>query len=875
MKFAIVSNMKNRITHWNYWSRFISHRTARCIPFGGLAALLACVSASAATVWTGPLITYTQPGSDPTKPANQDVLTPKVGLTRAISAGMFNAVSEASYSRNSSPADTEWAVGSLENFATLTYTNWEAAGSGRPVLNLPGKQLVLHLISEDIYLSLKFTQLGGNFAGGFSYVRSTPAGANTAPAVSLNSPTNSAAFAAPALVVLSATASDADGSVTNVMFFDAATLLGSTNSAPYSLSVTLAAGSHNLTAVATDNLGLSSTSSVIAITVTGGNSAPSITLTNPLNNAVLSSSANVNLQALATDADGTVTNVQFFDGAVSLTNDASSPFSFATRLSLGAHTLTAVAYDNLGAMATSAPVQVTLARYLPAITTGDIPLILESVATGLAAPAYGISPSGDSRRLFVVEQNGLLRVLEDGALLPAPALDIRTRVQPPLNATNPNDERGFLGLAFHPGFNHPTNAGFRTLYTYNSEMIPAGTSPTYPVPTTATNNYKNVVNEWKISSTNATVVDPNSRREVISFGKTAGNHNGGTITFGPDGYLYLGLGDGGDANDAGVSHIEPGGNAQNLSTPLGKMLRFDPLLPALTTSSADPASSNGQYRIPALNPFKAAGQVPEIFAVGLRNPYRFSFDRATGDLIVADVGQNNIEEINRLSIGGNFGWPIKEGDFLFNRTNGPLGAPGTIGAPPGRRSPGEPAGLIDPISGPLGTLEYDHNDGISITGGFVYRGDAIPALRGKYVFGDLALRTAPVRADGRLFYADLQTGELRAFLLPQFTNHILPNGLTVHGFGQDGDGELYALVTNTSANGTGGVIHKLGTLRLTVRRVANAVELAWPALGTVLQVQTNGLTSAWADVPGSTGTSRLTVPIDSGPSSVFYRLAMP
>jgi hypothetical protein len=127
----------------------------------------------------------------------------------------------------------------------------------------------------------------------------------------------------------------------------------------------------------------------------------------------------------------------------------------------------------------------------------------------------------------------------------------------------------------------------------------------------------------------------------------------------------------------------------------------------------------------------------------------------------------------------------------------------------GVRSAGSPAGLIDPISGPSGTLEYDHEDGISITGGFVYRGSALPELYGKYVFGDLALHTAPVRADGRLFYADLTTGKIEEFLLPQFTGGILPKGLTVHGFGQGADGELYALATNTPSSGTGGVLYAI------------------------------------------------------------------
>jgi hypothetical protein len=232
------------------------------------------------------------------------------------------------------------------------------------------------------------------------------------------------------------------------------------------------------------------------------------------------------------------------------------------------------------------------------------------------------------------------------------------------------------------------------------------------------------------------------------------------------------------------------------------MLRFDPLNPSLTPTSADPISPNGQYRIPATNPFQGAGQVPEIYCYGLRNPYRFSFD-TDGSPIVADVGQNNVEEIDRLVLGGNFGWPVKEGEFLFNRTAGPNGAAGTVGV----RSPGSPAGMIDPVSGPAGSLQYDHEDGISITGGFVYRGSRFPELTGKYVFGDLALRNSPSRADGRLFYADLTSGAIREFLLPQFPAGVLPNGLTVHGFGQDGQGEIYALVTNTPSSGTGGILY--------------------------------------------------------------------
>ena len=441
---------------------------------------------------------------------------------------------------------------------------------------------------------------------------------------------------------------------------------------------------------------------------------------------------------------------------------------------------------------------------LPDIPRGNVAIVLQPIVTGMGAPDYAISPPGDLNRLFVIEQKGLLQIVSNDSLLPTPALDIQSLIGNSLNPASANDERGFLGVAFHPGFNTPTSPGYQTLYTYSSQPIPAGTSPTYIVPNGASQGYKNVINEWKMSVADPNVADPASRREIISFGKNANNHNGGTVAFGPDGYLYLATGDGGNANDVGASHIEPGGNAQNLSTPLGKMLRIDPLAPALTPGSGDPVSGNGQYRIPTTNPFQGAGQVPEIYAYGFRNPYRYAFDTANGDLIMADVGQNVVEEINRVVLGGNYGWAVKEGTFLFNRTTTPAGNAGTVGA----NSPGVPAGLIDPITGTLGTLEYDHGDGISITGGFVYRGSAIPELVGKYVFGDLAIRNAPPRVDGRLFYADLVTGEMFEFKIPQFANDQLPNQVTVHGFGQDGHGELYALVTNTPANGAGGILYK-------------------------------------------------------------------
>lgn len=448
---------------------------------------------------------------------------------------------------------------------------------------------------------------------------------------------------------------------------------------------------------------------------------------------------------------------------------------------------------------------VASAAPLDPIQKGTIAIRLEPIATGMAAPLYGINAPGDPGRLYVLEQAGQIRIVQNDVLQPGNALDMSSVIGGAFNPANANDERGLLGLAFHPGFADANSPGFKRLYTFSSQPLATGAPVTYAAPNAAVQNYKTVINEWRVDASNPNLIDPASRREVISFGKNANNHNGGTIAFGPDGYLYLGLGDGGNANDVGASHIEPGGNAQNLTTPLGKMLRIDPLSPSQTPLSSDPAASNGQYRIPASNPGQSQGSVPEMYALGFRNPYRYSFDTQTGRLIMADVGQNTIEEINDVTMGGNYGWPIKEGDFLFNRVTGPGGNAGTVGP----RSPGSPAGLIDPIVGSLGTLEYDHGDGISITGGFVYRGSAIPELFGKYVFGDLALRNAPPRVDGRLFYADLDTGVINEFLLPQFINDQIPNGLTVHGFGQDGHGELYAMVTNTPANGTGGIIYKL------------------------------------------------------------------
>jgi hypothetical protein len=250
-----------------------------------------------------------------------------------------------------------------------------------------------------------------------------PQKASVPPTVAITSPTNGASFTAPANVPITATASDSDGSVTNVSFFDGSHVPWRTNNTPYTVTASLATGSHALTAVATDNLGLSTTSAVVNVTVSAANVPPSVTITNPPDNAVFGNTDTVTVQASASDSDGSVTNVQLFNGRCCCAVFPPDPTAsrappLAGSFALGTNILTAVATDNLGATTTSAPVHVIIARYLPPITNGTINILLQPVATNLAAPDYAISPPGDTHRLFVVEQNGLLRIIQTGVLLP-------------------------------------------------------------------------------------------------------------------------------------------------------------------------------------------------------------------------------------------------------------------------------------------------------------------------------------------------------------------------------------------------------------------------------------------------------------------------
>ena len=349
----------------------------------------------------------------------------------------------------------------------------------------------------------------------------------------------------------------------------------------------------------------------------------------------------------------------------------------------------------------------------PPVGTDSVRLV--EVATGLDFPLFLAAPPGDNSRLFIVEKTGRIRIVKNGGLLPAPFLDLSARV-------SGGGEQGLLGLAFHPQY--AANGRFVVNYTN-----PSGDTR---------------VSVFRVSS-NPDVADAASEQVILPVAQPFANHNGGMVVFGPDGKLYIGMGDGGSGGD-------PQGNGQNKGVLLGKLLRVD-------------VSGAGVLSVPADNPFVGqAGARPEVWSYGLRNPWRFSFDRAQGDLYIGDVGQNAREEVDWSSAssgagrGLDYGWNITEGIACYNPPSGC-----------------DRTGLTPPV------LDYDHGDGCSVIGGYVYRGAAIPSLRGRY------------------FYADYCGGWVRSFLLQGGTAAerrdwptLRPGGL-VTSFGEDAAGELYVM----------------------------------------------------------------------------------
>ncbi len=304
---------------------------------------------------------------------------------------------------------------------------------------------------------------------------------------------------------------------------------------------------------------------------------------------------------------------------------------------------------------------------------GGIPSIkLQPIARGLTMP-LAISHSGDIRHgLFIVEQGGTIRILKNGTVSEKPFLDIRGRVRA-------GGEMGLLGLAFHPKFSE--NRRFFVNYT-------APTGPT---------GLQTILSEFKAGD-DPQAADPASEQILLTIQQPFTNHNGGQIAFGPDGYLYIGMGDGGSGND-------PQGNGQNLATLLGKMLRID----------VDAAGEGKAYGIPPDNPFVGnKNAAPEIWAYGFRNPWRFSFDFGAGLLYVGDVGQVDREEIDLVQKGKNYGWNTMEGTIC------------TPGVDPNCNRSGLELPLID----------YPRSKGTTVIGGYVYRGNAIPGLSGVYFYGD-------------------------------------------------------------------------------------------------------------------------------------------
>ncbi len=519
------------------------------------------------------------------------------------------------------------------------------------------------------------------------------------------------------------------------------------------------------------------------ITVLAGNGTPTVAITQPTNNAIFTNGS-ISLAATASVTGSTITQVEFFDGSNSLGIDMTTPYSITANLAAGSHSLTAKATAGNGSSAISAGVNVTvtlgtggmrITNAIPEkIQKSSITIDLQPFADGFVSPLGMAAPDDGTGRLFVYDQTGVVQIVSsNGVKMAGNLLDVRARM---VTLNTNYDERGLIGLATHPNF-----AQKPFIYTYTSE--PNGPMADFMIMTGAgeTNNCQSVIAEWKIDANDPNKVDPASRREILRMDKPQSNHNGGTIRFGPDGFLYFTIGDGGEADDQGQGH-SPGGNAQDKTKILGKIVRIN--VDART-------SSNGKYGIPQDNPFVGqAGVVQEIFAYGLRNPYTFSFDKQTGDILLADVGQNDVEEVDKIVKGGNFGWPIKEGSFFFdpNGTNN-----GFVTTVPVRVVP---ADLIDPIA------QFDHDEGAAIVGGYVYRGGAISNLVGKYLcasWGDFAT------SDGRLFVMEgSQLKELRIGV----DDHGL--GMWVKGFGEDRNGEVYVFGSiDLGPTGTSGVMLKL------------------------------------------------------------------
>jgi glucose/arabinose dehydrogenase len=420
---------------------------------------------------------------------------------------------------------------------------------------------------------------------------------------------------------------------------------------------------------------------------------------------------------------------------------------------------------------------------------GDEPapdaISLELVAEGLTSPVTLVEPPDNSGRLFIVDQIGVIRIVtSDGNLLEEPFLDLSE-----VNLNGGYDERGLLGLAFHP--NYAENGRF---FVYYSAPLRAEAPDGF--------NHTSHISEFQVSESNPNIADPSSEQILLQIDQPQSNHNGGTLAFGPnDGYPYISLGDGGGANDVGTGHVEdgyeanPGGNGQDITQNfLGTILRID-------------VDSGNPYAIPPDNPFVDGEGLDEIYAYGFRNPYRFSFDMGGNhDLLVGDAGQELWEEVSLVTSGGNYGWNVKEGTHCFdaeNPTQVPNECPDTVGEGHPRTS--DP--LIDPVIEFRNSKHPEGGLGLTVVGGYVYRGNLLPPLDGQYLFAVWSESTGS--ASGAIFSAEPQSSGLWDFERLNFADRPALQHYVL-GFGQDSEGEVYILTTdNTGPSGNTGRVYKL------------------------------------------------------------------
>ncbi|MBP1703164.1 MAG: hypothetical protein H6Q38_2271 [Chloroflexi bacterium] len=352
----------------------------------------------------------------------------------------------------------------------------------------------------------------------------------------------------------------------------------------------------------------------------------------------------------------------------------------------------------------------------PNLPTADIQIKVDQViATGFNLPVQVTNAGDGTQRLFVVEQTGKIRIIKSGIVLATPFLDLTTQVIS-------GGERGLLGLAFHPGY---TSNGY--LYVNYTRAVDGAT----------------VIARYTRSNANPDLANPASAMTLLVIPQPYENHNGGQLLFGKDGFLYIGMGDGGDGGD-------PQNFAQNIDSLLGKLLRLD-------------VDHGNPYTIPANNPFVGKPGLDEIWALGLRNPWRFSFDRLNGDLYIGDVGQSLWEEIDFQAFGTpggvNFGWRCREGAHNYNFTGSCLTAL-----------------LTDPIA------EYGHGEGSSVTGGFVYRNQKYSDLTGRYFYGDFG--------SGKIWSIYKTSTIPLTWSIPEFE---LSAGFNISSFGEGENGELYVV----------------------------------------------------------------------------------